>query len=799
MLGLLALEGFHDDGLSGRVFGACRADVHAGTAAGAVVSGNGDAELVAGHAAKVDELHGSRSGLSLSLGQSDRTDDGVRADIGTLVTLDTFVGLPLRNEEGNAAFLQSGGAEGLFAFDIVGEDRDGDVVAVLVVGRDEDVVHELLEFGVFDFEERGLRSVRRVGPCSRDFDFRHGGEALVDGFVVHADDVFALSGEGLGGSVFHELECFLTGDDLSQVEERGLQDGGNTVAKADFLCDGGSVDGIELDVVLGDVLLDFRRDVLVELFLGLPEAVEQEGAAVFQILDHVVALDVGLVVAGDKVSGVDEVGGVDGLIAETKVGDGDTAGFLRVVCEVSLDLLVGVVTDDLDGVLVGADGTVRAETPELTGIGSLRNGVENGGDGQAQVADIVVDGDGEVLLRLCSFHVLIDRDDVGRSGVFTTETEAAAVDGNAVELSALQGSDDVEVKGLAVGAGLLGSVEDRDLLDGLRKSGNKILLRERSVKVALDETDFGAVRVQVVDRLLDGAVDGTHGDDDVLGVLSTIVVEQVIVRADLLVDGLHVLLGDFDDVVISRVAGFACLEEDLGGLSGTSLVGMLRVQSLATEVGNGVPVDHLGEGVVVPDFDLLDLVGSTETVEEVHEGDFALDGGKVSDGAEVHAFLNGVRAKHGKTGLAAGHDVGVVTEDVQGVARDAAGGNVHDAGSLLTGDLVHVRDHQEKTLRSRVGGGQSTGSDGTVNGTGGTGFGLHLSDADRLAEDVLRTGSSHRVGDFSHGGRRRDGVNGSNFRKCVRYGSGGSITIHGFEFSAHNMPPSYKVNILFSA
>ena len=220
---------------------------------------------------------------------------------------------------------------------------------------------------------------------------------------------------------------------------------------------------------------------------------------------------------------------------------------------------------------------------------------------------------------------------------------------------------------------------------------------------------------------------------------------------------------------------------------------MLRVQSVAAEGCDGVPVDELCEHVVVPDFDLLDLVRSTETVEEMHEGDTALDGGKVSDSAEVHALLNGVGAKHGKTGLAAGHDVGVVAEDVQRVARDAAGGDVEDAGSLLTGDLVHVRDHQEKALRSRVSRGESTGGNGAVDGTGGTGFGLQFGDTDGLAEEVLHTVCGHLVSDLGHGGRRGDRIDRSYFRERVGRGCGSSVTIHGFEFSAHNMPPSYRV------
>ncbi len=104
---------------------------------------------------------------------------------------------------------------------------------------------------------------------------------------------------------------------------------------------------------------------------------------------------------------------------------------------------------------------------------------------------------------------------------------------------------------------------------------------------------------------------------------------------------------------------------------------------------------------------------------KLRNGTLALDGGKVSHRREVHDLLDVALGEHGEAGLAAGHDVGVVAEDVQGVGGDATGGDVEDARQLLARDLVHVRDHQEQALRSRVGGGQSAGAQRAVNGTGG--------------------------------------------------------------------------------
>ena len=64
----------------------------------------------------------------------------------------------------------------------------------------------------------------------------------------------------------------------------------------------------------------------------------------------------------------------------------------------------------------------------------------------------------------------------------------------------------------------------------------------------------------------------------------------------------------------------------------------------------------------------------------------------------------------------------MVAEDRQRVAGERTGRHVEYTGQKLAGDLVHVGDHQQETLRCGVGGGQGSGLERTVNGTGGTAF-----------------------------------------------------------------------------
>ncbi len=96
--------------------------------------------------------------------------------------------------------------------------------------------------------------------------------------MVHGNDLFALLAVGLGGGFLHEGNGLVGGNDLGKSEERGLKNGVGAVSEAELHGDVGSVDGVELDVVLGDILLHLGGKMLVKLFAG-PGAVKQECTA----------------------------------------------------------------------------------------------------------------------------------------------------------------------------------------------------------------------------------------------------------------------------------------------------------------------------------------------------------------------------------------------------------------------------------------------------------------------------------------------------------------------------------------
>ena len=257
-------------------------------------------------------------------------------------------------------------------------------------------------------------------------------------------------------------------------------------------------------------------------------------------------------VACDKVGLVDVVRALYLLVAEAQMADGNAAGLLRVVLEVCLNVLVGVVADDLDGVLVRADGAVAAKTPELALDGALRRSGGSGDLGQREVGDVVNDTDGELTLHIVTLELVVyGENGCGRS-ILRAETVAAAYYLNVTACVCNRG-DNVEVQRLALSAGLLGAVEDRELPAG-RGDGFEELVRSPGTEQPyLDKTDLLPLSGEVVYDLLGNVADRAHCDYDAVGVGSAVVVKQLVVGAELFVYLAHVLLDDLGNGVVVLV------------------------------------------------------------------------------------------------------------------------------------------------------------------------------------------------------------------------------------------------------
>ena len=135
-----------------------------------------------------------------------------------------------------------------------------------------------------------------------------------------------------------------------------------------------------------------------------------------------------------------------------------------------------------------------------------------------------------------------------------------------------------------------------------------MLGREGTVQANLYQTNLAALSEHPVNGLLDGVVYRTHGDDDVSSIRSAIVVEQLVVCANLLIDLVHVFLNNRRKCIVVRVASLSYLEEDIRVLSRTALTRVVRVQCILTECIDCIHIYHIFQIFIIPGLDLLNLV-----------------------------------------------------------------------------------------------------------------------------------------------------------------------------------------------
>ena len=441
-----------------------------------------------------------------------------------------------------------------------------------------------------------------------------------------------------------------------------------------------------------------------------------------------------------------------------------------------------MVTDDLDGVLVGADGTVGAQAVEHAGAGAGGSGREGVAQLQAGAGHVVFNTHGEVVLHF-AVQVVEHGLDHGGSELLGAQAVTAAHHLDVAAAGFDQRRAHIQVQRLAQGSGFLGPVQHRDLLHGLGQFLHHVFHAEGTIQMNLQNADLLAVLDHLVHGLVRHVAAGAHGDDDLLRIRSAFILEGLVGAARQLRDGVHALFHDGRHGQVELVSGFTALEVDVAVLGGTGLMRMFRIQGAGAELGNLVPRNQILDLFVavlgVDGVDLLDFVAGTESVEEMQEGHGALQGRQMGYQSHIMRFLDRVGGQHGEAGLTAGHNVAVISEDVQRMIRQSAGADMEHSRGQLAADLVHVRDHQQQTLGSGEGGRQGAGGQGSVHSAGRAGFRLHLGNPHGLPEQVFPVMSGPFIRHFRHGGRRSDGVDGCHIAESVRDMADGGIAVNG--------------------
>ena len=315
----------------------------------------------------------------------------------------------------------------------------------------------------------------------------------------------------------------------------------------------------------------------------------------------------------------------------------------------------------------------------------------------------------------------------------------------------------------------------------------------------LNKADLFAVLAKIGNRLTQRVANRAHRDHHAVRIRRAIVVEELIIAARERIDLVHVCFDDLREGKIPAVRSLSVLEEDIIVFAGVADGRMLRIQRAFPEGRDGVPVDQAANRFRIDHFDLLDLVRGTEAVKEVLHRQAALNGRQMRHGAHVHTFLHARGRQLRPAGLTAGHDVGLVAENGDGVGGHRAGCNVHDRRKQQAGDAVHRRDHQHQALRGRIGGRQRACLQRALHGCACAGFRLHFHELDRLAKQIflsMRRPFVHMVG---HRAGRGDRVDCRDLGKGIGCERRGLIAVHGLKdlFLRHDRTSKFKLIALY--
>ncbi len=145
------------------------------------------------------------------------------------------------------------------------------------------------------------------------------------------------------------------------------------------------------------------------------------------------------------------------------------------------------------------------------------------------------------------------------------------------------------------------------------------------------QTDFFTLGDFVIDDFADGIGDRTHGDDDIGGVLGSVIAERFVASSGDFADLVHVFFDNIGDRQIVFLLDFLGLEINIVVLGRALCIRGRGVQRTVAECLDGLAVKQSVEHGIIHDFDLVDFMTRAESVEEMHERNACLDGGQMGD------------------------------------------------------------------------------------------------------------------------------------------------------------------------
>ena len=206
--------------------------------------------------------------------------------------------------------------------------------------------------------------IRQIRPCriySELFIFT----ATVNSSIVFVYDIFTFFTVRFYDELLHLFDSQIDRNYTGNTEESRLQDRIGTITQTDFLSYLSRIDIINAYVFLCEIAFYFIRQMLCQFFL-VPDRIQQESSVLTKTASHIIHTQIGLYMTSDKIRSIYQISRTNGTVTETKVRASETSRLLRVIREVCLTMLIGIVTDNFYGVLVSTDCSVSTQSVKLS-------------------------------------------------------------------------------------------------------------------------------------------------------------------------------------------------------------------------------------------------------------------------------------------------------------------------------------------------------------------------------------------------------------------------------------------------
>ena len=245
---------------------------------------------------------------------------------------------------------------------------------------------------------------------------------------------------------------------------------------------------------------------------------------------------------------------------------------------------------------------------------------------------------------------------------------------------------------------------------------------------------------------------------------------------------LHGLFHYAGNSVIVFISRLAVLEINIRVLSGTLLMGMLRIKRAGPELGHGIIIHQLSHIFIIYHFYLLYFVRGAEAVKEMKEGNLGLKRGKMRHKRQIHYLLNRSAGQHGKASLTTCHNVRMVAENGKRVSRERTSAYMEYAGKQFARDFIHIGNHKQQTLAGGKGAGKRACGKRAVNSARSASFRLHLSYPHSLSEQVFPSESGPFIAYLRHGRGGSNGIDSGNIAKSIGHMACSRIAVNGHGF-----------------